>query len=196
MSKESHEIPELNKIIVVLGPDRVGKSTYTKALQQAFQTEGVSTRILHFDGPKPYHDSPVQMYLEPLDEIIATVKHSRPEVVICDRGFSEVCFYDKFRRQVYTSEQWALHAESVFSSHCKSLDVFLIKREWDWVKPHHRKEIDEIHPYATNYFKSMQLQNRMNEHHEYYEYMEDYLQNRSSLDYKVISPASAPAGLV
>lgn len=168
-------------IIVILGADRVGKSTIVSNTYKQFTDNDIDAAVLHFSGPQPHHNSPIEQYLKPLESVLDTMS----EVVICDRGFSEVCFYDKFRRHVDISEEWAFSAESYFASQATKVHVFLIKRPWEWSKPHHIIEIKEQYPNATPYFIRNQLLMREAEHHAYYEYMEDYLKNRSLLPHVV-----------
>lgn len=169
-------------IIVVLGADRVGKSTLVSRTLEEFQNQNIDASALHFAGPQPHHDSPIRQYIEPLECTLDTY----PEVVICDRGFSEVCFYDKFRRHVLISEEWAHSAESYFSSKASKVHVFMIKRDWEWSRPHHIVEIRQQQPDASLYYVRNQLEMRQAEHYAYYEYMEDYLKNRSLLDHTVL----------
>jgi hypothetical protein len=168
-------------IIVVLGADRVGKSTIVSNTIEQFRDADIDAASLHFAGPQPHHNSPIEQYTAPLDVVLDAM----PEVIICDRGFSEVCFYDKFRRHVNISEEWAFAAESYFATEASKVHVFLIKRSWAWSKPHHVIEIKEQYPNATPYFVRNQLLMREAEHYAYYEYMEDYLKNRSLLPHVV-----------
>jgi len=171
-------------IIVVLGADRVGKSTIVSKTLEQYKDIGTDATALHFSGPQPHHNSPIEQYTQPLDTVLDTM----PEVIICDRGFSEVTFYDKFRRHVDISEEWAFAAESYFASRASKVHVFLFKRSWEWSRPHHIVEIREQYPAATPYFIRNQLLMREAEHLAYYEYMEDYLKNRSLLPHKIINP--------
>lgn len=109
--------------------------------------------------------------------------------MICDRGFSEVCFYEKFRRNLEISEEWANSAESYFSAYSETIKVFLVERTWQWSLPHHIIELKSLYPGCSDYYLEMQLKARQKEHEEYYAYMKDYLANRSLLcDFRVISP--------
>jgi hypothetical protein len=173
-------------IIAVLGADRVGKSTIVSNTLEQFRSKGIDATSLHFAGPQPHHDSPIEQYTQPLESVL----DSMPEVVICDRFGAEVCFYDKFRRHVDISEEWAFAAESYFASKASKVYVFLIKRPWAWSKPHHVIEIKEQYPNATPYFIRNQLLMREAEHYAYYEYMEDYLKNRSLLPHVVFDVSS------
>lgn len=177
-------MPMLPRIIAVLGPDRVGKSTL---VENSFHTinEFANVEKLHFSGPKPHHNNPIDQYIEPLNKILA---QNTAEYILCDRGFSEVCFYEKFRRNIVISEQWAVAAESYFFSMSKSIDVLMVERSWEWAKENHLKEIDEVFPNATQYYKRNQLLVREEEHKQYYNYMKDYLEDISTLPYQIIQP--------
>lgn len=164
---------------VILGADRVGKSTLISYALERFKRRDVDAMTLHFSGPKPHHSSPIEQYIEPFDIAL----DSMPEFILCDRGFSEVCFYDRFRRHVDISHEWAQAAESYFLCKSKAVHVFLLKRSWEWSKPHHIKEIVEQQPDATAWWIKNQLEMREAEHYAYYEYMQEYLDNLSLLPY-------------
>lgn len=171
------------KIFVVLGADRVGKSTLIEN-SRMYLSGNNHVEVLHFAGPQPHHNSPIDQYIEPLNAI----NLSKTDFVLCDRGFSEVCFYEKFRRNIIISEQWAVAAESYFKSVSSSVEVLMIEREWEWSRPKHIEEIDELYPDASNYFKRNQLLVREEEHRQYYNYMSEYLKNVTTLPYQVIQP--------
>lgn len=174
----------LPKIIAVLGPDRVGKSTFVNTSEFVI-AEFANVEKLHFSGPQPHHNTPIDQYIEPLDKIIS--KNSA-EFILCDRGFSEVCFYEKFRRNITISDEWAVAAESYFCSVSETINILLIERTWDWALENHIKEIEELFPNATNYYKRNQLLVREEEHKQYYAYMKNYLENVSTLPHRVIQP--------
>lgn len=168
--------------VVLLGADRVGKSTIVTNTVKKLEKDGYDAKALHFSGPQPYHSSPIQQYIEPFD----LARDEMAQVIVCDRGFSEVCFYDKFRRHVDISHEWAQSAESYFLEKSLHVLVFLVKRRWEWSQPHHVKEVLDLHPDATAWFVKNQLEMRKAEHYAYYEYMEDYLNNYSLLPHKVL----------
>lgn len=175
------------KTIVVLGADRVGKSTTVENTYKDLVERDICVRALHFSGPQPHHHSPIQQYLDPFQAAL----EEQAQVVLCDRGFSEVCFYGKFRRHIEISEEWANSAESFFASYSSMIKVFLIERTWEWSLPLHIIEINELYPDCSDYFMNMQLQVRKKEHEEYYAYMRDYLTHRSLLsDVTILSPST------
>jgi hypothetical protein len=168
-------------IITILGADRVGKSTLAEKTAKDFRSRlGLNVIQLHFAGPQPHHCSPIEQYTVPLDATLG----DKPDVIICDRGFAEVAFYDKFRRHVDISEEWVFSAEAYFSSRASKLHTLLLVRPWDWARPHHIVEIKEQYPDASEYFIRNQLLMRETEHHAYYEYMEEYLDKRSLIPHR------------
>ncbi len=171
--------------VVLLGADRVGKSTIATNTIKELGRQNFDASFLHFSGPQPHHSTPIQQYLEPFD----SVRETMPEFIVCDRGFSEVCFYDKFRRHVDISQEWAQAAESYFLEKSQKVHVFLVKRSWEWSKPHHKIEVLSLYPDCSAWFVKNQLAMREAEHYAYYEYMENYLSKHSLLPHKIIEGA-------
>lgn len=167
---------------VLLGADRVGKSTIVSNTIERFRRKDVDATALHFSGPQPHHSSPIQQYIGPFDSVIETM----PEFVICDRGFSEVCFYDEFRRRITISHEWAQSAESYFLERSQRLHVFLVERDWEWSQPHHLTEVMNQYPNASAWWIRNQMEARKAEHYAYYNYMHEYLNNYSLLPHTVI----------
>jgi hypothetical protein len=164
-------------IAVILGADRVGKSTLINKLKtQLENSHALDISSLHFSGPQPHHHTPIQQYTDPLD---ALLQDWTPQVILCDRGFSEVCFYDKFRRNIDTTEEWALASESYFASRACRIKVFLLKKEWETCKPFHLAEIKEQNPDSSLYYQNCALRSREVEHYSYYKYMDKYLKEVS-----------------
>ena len=155
--------------IVLLGADRVGKSTIISNTLQKYLDQDRDAVALHFSGPQPHHSNPIEQYTVPFDSVLETM----PEFILCDRGFSEVCFYDKFRRHVNISHEWAQAAESYFVDKSQAVHVFFVKRSWEWCLPHHKMEVQDLYPGCSAWFKRNQLEMRKAEHYAYYEYMEN-----------------------
>lgn len=177
---------------VLLGADRVGKSTIVKNTIDRFGRKDVDAIALHFSGPQPNHSSPIQQYIEPFESVLEMM----PEFVICDRGFSEVCFYDEFRRHITISPQWAQSAESYFLERSSRLHVFLVERDWEWSEPHHLAEVLEQYPDATAWWVKNQMKAREAEHYAYYDYMHNYLNLHSLLPHTVIRDSDIDYNLV
>lgn len=171
---------------VVLGPDRVGKTTLVENTYALLKSKGDRPHLLHFSGPKPHHNSPIDQYIDPIKDI----DFSTTNYLLCDRFGSEVCFYENFRRRLEISDEWAVSAESFYDDISDQIFVFLVQRDWEWAKPHHIVELNQLYPAATKYFLNQQLAVRKLEHEMYYKYMLNYLDKVSILDYKIITPTS------
>jgi GTPase SAR1 family protein len=172
--------------VVLLGADRVGKSTIVNNTIKKLEMDGYDVMSLHFSGPQPHHSSPIQQYIEPFD----MAREAYPQVIVCDRGFAEVAFYDKFRRHIDISHEWAQSAESYFLEKSLDVRVYIVKRDWEWSQPHHVTEILEQNPDATAWWVKNQLAMRRREHEAYYDYMFQYLNNYSLLPHTVLESPS------
>lgn len=176
--------------LVLLGADRVGKSTIaanTLVDLDCRGYKGYKAMSLHFSGPKPWHSSPIEQYTEELDKALT---HA-PKVIICDRFGAEVAFYDKFRRNVDISHEWAQAVEAYFAQRSKEVQVYMVKRDWEWSRHHHIIEIRKEFPDCSLWWMKTQLAMRKAEHEAYYEYMLDYLKNYSMLPYEILEKTSS-----
>lgn len=166
------------QIFFVLGADRVGKSTFVDNLLSCLINENKYFRKYHFSGPQPQHNSPIDQYILPLESGFETGE----EFHICDRGGSEVCFYEKYRRGVDIDVSWAQSFESWCLSKYDKVYTILLQREWDdAIKQRHLNEIHMIYEDSTAWFAEQQLLNRKAEHISYYEYMNNYFDNGLTL---------------
>jgi hypothetical protein len=168
--------------IVLLGADRVGKSTIIHNTKERLQQQNLDAAILHFSGAKPFHSNPIEQYILPFD----ANRETMADYILCDRGFSEVCFYDDFRRRITISHEWAQAAESYFLENSFQVKVFLLEREWEWSQPHHLAEVQNEEPNATAWWIKSQMKAREAEHHAYYDYMHAYLNHYSLLPHTVL----------
>lgn len=179
------------KCVAVMGPDRVGKSTLIENLKDYLLENNKKVEVLHFSGPKPEHNSPIDQYTHPLEQALS----NSPDFIICDRFGAEVCFYEDIRRNIRISEEWAKTCESYFMSRT-NLDVYLVQRPWSWSLPHHKEEILSLYPQSTEWFIDMQLQNRHYEHISYYAYMESFMEKGSIVEGWNIIKSEDPQYLV
>lgn len=168
---------KFQKGFAIVGADRVGKSTTIRTLTGLFSNKKYS--IAHFSGPKPHHNSPIDQYTEVIDK-------AEGDILICDRFGSEVCFYEKFRRNYSISEEWAHAAESYATSLCEKFKILYISNTWENIVSRHEEEINKEYPNATLYYKKLQLEGRKVEHEAYQEYMDSYLTSRTLIDQKNI----------
>lgn len=166
---------------MLLGADRVGKSTAIDQLQKHFYVHqkyygDPVIKKFHFSGPEAWHDSPIDQYTLPL---LANLNQyqDKPCVFLCDRGGPEVCFYEKFRRHVDIPRHYLTQFEDFLLDNFLHIHVYLIYAPWWEVEGRHVEEIEQQHPECSDYFRSMQLEGRKNEHEAYYDYMFKELSN-------------------
>lgn len=177
-------------IFFILGADRVGKSTYVDNLISCLIDQDKSFRKYHFSGPQPNHNTPIDQYTLPLQEGI----DSGAEFHICDRGGSEVCFYEKYRRGIDIDVSWAQCFESWCLSKFDKVNVVLLNKNWGNVLEfRHLQEIDQLYPNSTEWFRRQQLLSRKAEHLAYYDYMHKYfslIEGHTLFDQNIISMQS------
>lgn len=157
-------------ILLVLGPDRVGKSTLINKLSEYLILDSKKHLVLHFDGPKPHHSTPIHQYILPINKAL----DMGSEWVLCDRGGAEVCFYEKYRRNIDIDHAWTQRFEEYVETNFAWHKTILIKRDWEWCRPRHIEEINRLWPNCTDYWRNSQLNMRKAEHECYYEYMDRY----------------------
>lgn len=171
--------PKLPKILMFFGADRVGKSTLIASIEKILVDDGKKVKIAHFSGPKPHHHSPIEQYTEVLDPLF---KEGFYDFILCDRCGSEVVFYDSWRRRVNTSNQWALSFESYIISQAETARIFLVEKDWEEVEQYHIQEIlDQTGKNCSQFYINMELETRRKEHYAYYDYMQKYLRNTTTL---------------
>lgn len=168
-------------ILIILGADRVGKSTLVSRVCDFFEPD-TSCRTLHFSGPKPHHLTPICQYLDELKALPPDL-----DWVVCDRGGPEVCFYEKFRRNVALDSAWAVEFEKYLSAHYEVIKMVLLQRNWEWSLPRHVEEINELYPGCSDFWFMSQLKVRQLEHHSYYQYMHQYFSEVSMFEPVVLN---------
>jgi len=181
-------------LFFILGADRVGKSTYVQNFGGAYTelSRGSSYMLhrFHFDGPKPWHNSPIDQYIEKLSPVLKdpATDPSTENIYLCDRGGSEVCFYEKYRRGVDIDISWAQSFESWCLSNFHSVNVVLLEKDWGGLmESRHLKEIDALWQDSSAWYRQQQLMSREAEHKAYYSYMRTYLLNSTLLPSTSIS---------
>ena len=157
------------KILIVLGADRVGKSTLISKVSDHLEANNLSYKSLHFSGPKPHHQSPICQYLDELTSL-----HPSLDWVLCDRGGAEVCFYEKIRRNITLDLGWSVKFEEYLKDYYSVVKIVIVKRDWHWSMPKHSDEIYEWFPNCSDYWFMTQMKMRELEHKSYYEFMQHY----------------------
>ena len=158
--------------IIVLGADRVGKSTAVKNSREYLEKSDASVTVLHFSGVAPHHHSPVQQFTDTLMGL-----KDRTDFLILDRFVSDTLFYEPYRYQLPPVPDYvALEPESMLRSISEKVSMIIIQHEWYLdLQERHKQEIKEQFPGCSSYWVSQQLEKRRIEHEQYYNHIRRYV---------------------
>ncbi len=172
--------------IIVLGADRVGKTTAIRNTSEQLKGYGSTITIAHFGAVNSKSHSPVQQFTD----FIGSYDNRACDFLIFDRFVSDTLFYEPYRYQLPPiPHAYASEVESMLIEVSERLDVVLINHAWngDMIE-RHRDEIVAESPGCTSYWMNAQLEKRRAEHEAYYEFTRNYLTGttiipRSSVHY-------------
>lgn len=168
------------KIVVVLGADRVGKTTAIENTARTLEAGGLSVRVSHFSEIKPYHHSPIQQFDHEINNY-----DPETDVVIMDRFVSDTLFYESYRSQMPPiPSEFALTIESKLLVLAEDgVKVVLIEHNWDnrLILRHSEEIRNSCEMGCTDYWLAKQLEKRRLEHLAYYEHTRKYLSTQSLL---------------
>lgn len=181
---------KIMKTAIVLGADRVGKTTLIEKSSQLLTDIGKNPYRLHFSGVLPHHNSPIDQFLEPF----SIASFHDVDYLFCDRFSPEALFYEAYRRKSGTHPAEYSHVvESLYMEKSEDLRVVLLCPYWnDTIKSRHEIELRIDYPRGTEWWINKMLTNRKEEHIAYYDFMTDYLENHSLFKSDQIVYWSAP----
>ena len=160
--------------IIVLGADRVGKTTTIRNTKKLLESFGSSVLVAHFSGIDPSHHSPIQQFTDSLPS-----QQYGIDFLILDRFVSDTLFYEPYRAKMPPiPHEYSYEVESLLLSCSSRLDLVLIEHEWNSdIENRHREEIIEQCPKASHYWVHSQVKKREIEHREYYKFTKEYLRS-------------------
>ena len=158
--------------VIVLGADRVGKTTAIRNSRKDLEGGGNSVTVCHFGGVSPKHHSPVQQFVDTLSGIDTTVDY-----LILDRFVPDTLFYEPYRYQLPPIPKYIAHEpESMLLEMSERVSMVIIDHEWNiLIRERHEEEVKQLHPDCTGYWLAQQVQKRRIEHEKYYEHLEVYV---------------------
>lgn len=159
--------------IIVLGADRVGKTTVVGNTFRLLQGYGLNPLLAHF-GPVNHKDhSPMQQFVD----FIRGVDSIGTDYLLFDRFVSDTLFYEPYRYQLPSiPTHCARETESVLIEASDRVDIVLIRHPWNEdIEQRHRQEVSELWPGCSAYWLDAQVRKRKLEHEMYYEHTEKYL---------------------
>jgi hypothetical protein len=166
--------------VIVLGADRVGKSTLIRNTEKLIDDSNLcSYRTLHFSEVKPHHNSPTEQFFDSLNEIKTAGK---PDLLLCDRFSPDTIFYEQHRHQTGTHDvELSRMVESAYMGHSDSMRIIFLCPPWsDELEARHEKELSYVQ--GSSWWTSKMLEVRREEHHAYQFFMDRYLDNKTLLD--------------
>lgn len=172
---------ELNRVpvetIIVLGADRVGKTTAVSNTREMLSGYGSNVLHAHFGPVSEKSHSPVQQFTD----FIVGVDNIGTDFLLLDRFVPDTLFYEPRRNGFPPIPfEYANEAESLFLGASSSLDLVVIKHEWnDDIEKRHLAEIAQLYPNRTAYWENINLRAREAEHKAYYEFIGNYLTSYS-----------------
>ena len=165
--------------VIVLGADRVGKTTAIRNSREYLEGGGHSVAVYHFGSVRPKDHSPVQQFVDTLFGI--STKDTEVDYLILDRFVSDTLFYEPYRYQLSPIPDCvATGPESVLLGMSSHLSIVLIEHEWDTaIRTRHEEEIRKQWPECTDYWVHSQLEKRRLEHESYYKHTNQYLESKT-----------------
>jgi len=168
------------KSIIVLGPDRVGKSTLIENTKKSLMDGGYEVLCLHFREVQPRHHSPIDQYNHLFDA------NPKTGYLLIDRFVPDTLFYETFRSNFpQIDKSLARMVESRLiqnSGGVSNIEVVHLDYQWsDEIASRHRAEILEKYPGCTEYWIDINLKRAQTEHEEYNRFVSEYFNLGGSL---------------
>lgn len=164
--------------VIVLGADRVGKSTLIKNTETLLdKSNHLSYKTLHFSEVKPYHNSPIEQFMDRLSQIKVMGK---PDILLCDRFSSDTIFYEEHRHQTGAHDvELSRVVESVYMGESEHVSVIFLRPSWSSeLEARHREELMP----GSAWWVSRILEKRKQEHKNYNSFTNAYLDNQTLID--------------
>lgn len=158
-------------LIIVSGPDRVGKSTLIEAMSKEL---GNSNTFTAHHGPPPTDNENI---FDVYRDTICNWKRSGKKYAIFDRAYPCSYILEQHR------ERNAGHFEDMIDleleiAEIESLVVHMgVFRPWHWAAPHHIKEVRAENPGAALWYIRDKYISRMQEHEIYTQQLLNFYEN-------------------
>lgn len=166
------------KLILLAGPDRVGKTTMAQSLATK------NSKILHFQAPQSLDEDLFYKYTPLFREAI--MPH---DIVIADRNFYEAGFYERFRRNLRINRKVELDGILQMERNLHQLyvapTVYLLCFNWnDTIEQLHQDELAEFNIYPGSYLFDAHMDMRRREHYTYYAHI-NHISSYSTFNWEV-----------
>lgn len=161
------------KLVIVSGPDRVGKSTLCETIVRMRGRKRVD--MIHLAEPPLDREDPYDINRDRIQEWVAGGK----EWCLFDRSYPCSMVFEEHRRgnAGHLSHIVELEIELMRCADTFETIHLVYHRPWHWSAKHHLAEIDLLHPNASDWAKRDLYLARMKEHQLYYERIKDFSDN-------------------
>lgn len=164
------------KSIIVLGPDRVGKSTLIENTKKSLLNGGYEVACLHFREVQPHHHSPIDQFNQTLGNFLQDMS---PAYLLIDRFVPDTLFYETYRSnfpQIDKSLARTIESRLIeLSGGVSNIEVVHLAYQWsEEIASRHRAEVQEKYLGCTEYWIDINLKKAQAEHEEYNEFVSDY----------------------
>jgi hypothetical protein len=157
-------------LIIVSGPDRVGKST----LIENISTELDGDCFVAHHGPPPQKQENIFDFYR---EDIRAWRESQKTYAIFDRAYPCSYILEQHRRRNAGHFEDVIDFEIELASAVEEVVHVALLRPWHWSAPLHIKELRELHPDVAPWFLRDEYIARMQEHQLYTEQLLNFYDN-------------------
>lgn len=166
--------------IIVLGADRVGKSTTIKNTEKLLRDAGYRVKTMHFTGIQPHHHSPVEQFSSALEH---GVDSRELDYLLIDRFISDTLFYEPYRYKMpKIPTSFAIEAESHLYALTQNVKVAILTCDWsEKMQARHVTEILEKNPESSRYWIVNQVNKVRDEHEAYYKHTSEYFSDLTTI---------------
>jgi hypothetical protein len=155
------------KTFIVLGADRVGKSTAIKKWQGQATEQLKVWHSLHFSGISPQDHSPIDQFLNP----VRGLPCEGMDYLFCDRFVQDMIFYEDYRRQMgFFDDEFVKIVDSAYRGISRDGMIYIVLKnsDKDILIQRHRAELISENPQASSWWVDRNVDIRMRENDAYY----------------------------
>lgn len=168
----------MTECIIVLGPDRVGKSTWLENTKTAIKKQNKHYYTKHFSAPPKTDINPLVNFRKALVELHDMKRMGLTfDYALFDRNAPEIALFDKSRRNKITSHKWAEFWEFEWANYFghENISIYINYKPWEWSEPKHIEELETGEGWGT-------FEQRKAEHTFYYDFIFDWAEKSSLKD--------------
>lgn len=163
------------KTIIVLGCDRVGKTTFVGKKTNFFRNMGKDVLVTHHGPIKPDHTEPLQQFKTTIAQI--GQRDKLPDILLMDRYLPDTLFYEsrRYNTKYLIGLEYVRDVERSLAKLSTGMEVVVIEKDWGAEMVHrHTLELKSKYPDCTDFWLDLQLQNLRSTHIAYYQFIRKY----------------------